>query len=257
MVTSSSMSSAFDRSIRRQQYRFTPSSSRTVRGLSPARVRVTNGSQREPTTLPHVKHLTGMIIGSPVRLLPLLPGPAAEGVLRELPPGVGDDQGAVVVPVQGLEVRVVQVRDEPPGDRRPGRVRLAHDPAPEDPHRDVDALRLLPRELEGLEDLQARELGLVDLHGDAVHADHAAPFRHGGAGDRGLPLPAREDDLHAAPPRRSAISRRVKYFADLITGARGRSRGLSLSSAGISMYTRSRIIASRPRASCSGIMPRL
>src|SRR5882762_5140146 len=108
------MSSAFDRSIRRQQYRFTPSSSRTVRGLSPARVRVTNGSQREPTTLPHVKHLTGMIIRSPVRLLPLLPGPAAEGVLRQLSPGVRDDQGAVVIPVQGLEVRVFQVRDEPP-----------------------------------------------------------------------------------------------------------------------------------------------
>src|SRR5712691_285002 len=80
--TTSSISSAFVRSMRRQQYRFKPRSSRIARGLSPARARVTNGSHKDPTTFPHVKHLTGMIIGSPVRFLPLLPCPAPKGVLR-------------------------------------------------------------------------------------------------------------------------------------------------------------------------------
>jgi len=56
------MRSAFERSIRRQQYRWRPSSSRTLSGCWPPFTREINGSHREPTTLPQVKHRTGMII---------------------------------------------------------------------------------------------------------------------------------------------------------------------------------------------------
>src|SRR2546425_3352193 len=87
----SSMSSAWERIIRRQQYRFSPSSSRTLRGSSPPRVRSMNAGKALPTTLPHVKHRTGMIMGSPVRLLPLLARAAPERLLRELAAGVGDN----------------------------------------------------------------------------------------------------------------------------------------------------------------------
>src|SRR3989454_10605090 len=83
------MSSAWERIIRRQQYRFRPSSSRTLRGSSPPRVLSTNAGKALPTTLPHVKHRTGMIMGSPVRLLPLLARAAPERLLGELAAGVG------------------------------------------------------------------------------------------------------------------------------------------------------------------------
>ncbi len=87
----SSMSSAWERIIRRQQYRFRPSSSRTLRGSSPPRVRSMNAGKALPTTLPHVKHRTGMIMGSPVRLLPFLARATPERLLREFAARVGDD----------------------------------------------------------------------------------------------------------------------------------------------------------------------
>src|SRR3990172_1478240 len=92
----SSIRSAFARTMRRQQYRTSPRSSRTFAGSSPAPVRLTNGSHADATTVPHVKHRTGMIIGSPVRFLPLLPRPAAEGFFRELEPRVRSDERPVV-----------------------------------------------------------------------------------------------------------------------------------------------------------------
>src|SRR2546426_2107552 len=103
------MSSAWERIIRRQQYRFRPSSSRTLRGSSPPRVLSMNAGKALPTTLPHVKHRTGMIMGSPVRLLPLLARAAPERLLRELAAGVGGDQSSVVFPERGLENVVVPV----------------------------------------------------------------------------------------------------------------------------------------------------
>src|SRR2546427_10567216 len=99
------MSSAWERIIRRQQYRFRPSSSRTLRGSSPARVRSMNAGNALPTTLPHVKHRTGMIMGSPVRLLPLLARAAPERLLGELAAGVGGRPRAVRVPEGGLRAR--------------------------------------------------------------------------------------------------------------------------------------------------------
>src|SRR2546427_10644906 len=98
------MSSAWERIIRRQQYRFRPSSSRTLRGSSPARVRSMNAGNALPTTLPHVKHRTGMIMGSPVRLLPLLARAAPERLLGELAAGVGGDQPSLVFPGEGLQI---------------------------------------------------------------------------------------------------------------------------------------------------------
>src|SRR3989442_3223546 len=119
------MSSAWERIIRRQQYRFRPSSSRTLRGSSPARVRSMNAGNALPTTLPHVKHRTGMIMGSPVRLLPLLARAAPERLLGELAAGVGGDQHSILFPEEGVEIVVVQIFDEGAGalgaDRlRPG-----------------------------------------------------------------------------------------------------------------------------------------
>src|SRR2546428_6353885 len=101
------MSSAWERIIRRQQYRFRPSSSRTLRGSSPARVRSMNAGNALPTTLPHVKHRTGMIMGSPVRLLPLLARAAPERLLGELAAGGRGGPRSVVFPGEGLAVAVV------------------------------------------------------------------------------------------------------------------------------------------------------
>src|SRR5260370_30287874 len=58
-------------SIRLQQYRRIPSSSRTFWGLSPALTRWLKVSHLSAICFPHVKHLTGIIIGSlsPVRFL--------------------------------------------------------------------------------------------------------------------------------------------------------------------------------------------
>src|SRR5256885_3930067 len=90
------MSSAWERIIRRQQYRFRPSSSRTLRGSSPPRVLSMNAGKALPTTLPHVKHRTGMIMGSPVRLLPLLARAAPERFLGELAAGGGGGEPSIV-----------------------------------------------------------------------------------------------------------------------------------------------------------------
>src|SRR5213594_2866372 len=120
------MSSAWERIIRRQQYRFRPRSSRTLRGSSPPRVLSMNAGKALPTTLPHVKHRTGMIMGSPVRLLPLLPRPTTQRLLRQLAPGIRDDQRAIVFAEDGLEVVVIQVLNEATSDRRADRLRLPH-----------------------------------------------------------------------------------------------------------------------------------
>src|SRR2546426_1038709 len=125
----SSMSSAWERIIRRQQYRFRPSSSRTFLGSSPWRVRSTNVGNALPTTLPQVKHRTGMIMPSPIRFLSFLPRASAERFLRQLPTRVRDDQCPIVLAEERLQLVVVQVLDEPAGDRRAHRVRLAHDAA--------------------------------------------------------------------------------------------------------------------------------
>src|SRR2546426_6503498 len=123
------MSSAWERIIRRQQYRFRPSSSRTLRGSSPPRVLSMNAGKALPTTLPHVKHRTGMIMGSPVRLLPLLARAAPERLLRELAAGVGGAPRSIAFPAEGLQIVVVPILDAAAGDRRAGRGRLGHDAA--------------------------------------------------------------------------------------------------------------------------------
>src|SRR2546428_6604255 len=95
------MSSAWERIIRRQQYRFRPSSSRTLRGSSPPRVLSMNAGKALPTTLPHVKRRMGMIMGSPVRLLPLLARAAPERLLRELAAAVWERHLSAAVPAIG------------------------------------------------------------------------------------------------------------------------------------------------------------
>src|SRR2546428_12280935 len=124
------MSSAWERIIRRQQYRFRPSSSRTLRGSSPPRVLSMNAGKALPTTLPHVKHRTGMIMGSPVRLLPLLARAAPERFLGELAAGVGGDQRSIVFSGEGLEIVVVHIFVEGARGRGAGRRPPAPDAAP-------------------------------------------------------------------------------------------------------------------------------
>src|SRR5216684_7374437 len=53
-------------SIRLQQYRLIPSSSRTFWGLSPALTRWLKVSHLSAICFPHVKHLTGIIIAQPL-----------------------------------------------------------------------------------------------------------------------------------------------------------------------------------------------
>src|SRR5207249_12072746 len=194
------MSSAWDRIIRRQQYRFSPRASRTWAGFSPWRVFSTKAGKALPTTLPHVKQRTGMIMRSPVRFLALLTSPALEGLLRQLPAGVRDDYSPVVFPEQRLVLLVVQVLDEPAGDRGPDGVRLPHHPAPLDVDVDVDRVDLPSRELERLEDFEASELELVHLDRDAIDPHDSPAFREGRPRHGRLPLPAGEDGLHADPP---------------------------------------------------------
>src|SRR3989442_9419636 len=109
------MSSAWERIIRRQQYRFRPSSSRTLRGSSPPRVLSMNAGKALPTTLPHVKHRTGMIMGSPVRLLPLLARAAPERLLGELAAGGGGEQLLVLFPREGVGIGVFPIFGEAAG----------------------------------------------------------------------------------------------------------------------------------------------
>src|SRR5207247_5333837 len=113
-----------------------------------------------------------MIMRSPVRFLALLASPAPGGLLRQLPAGVRDDQRPVVFSEQCLELFVVQVLDEPAGDRGPDGVRLAHHPAPLDVDVDVDRVDLPSRELERLEDFEEYEIELSNLDRDSV--DHQA-----------------------------------------------------------------------------------
>src|SRR5437016_1787979 len=190
------MSSAWDRIIRRQQYRFRPSSSRTFLGSSPWRVRSTKLGKALPTTLPQVKHRTGMIMPSPIRLLSFLPRAPAERFLRQLPSRVGDDQRPVVFAEERFEFVVVQVLDEPAGDRRAHRVRLAHDPAALDVHIDVDRVDFLAGELEGLEDLQAAEFERVERKGGAVYTEQAWNYLQSRARHGGHQRPARHDRVH-------------------------------------------------------------
>src|SRR2546427_12122834 len=109
------MSSAWERIIRRQQYRFRPSSSRTFLGSSPWRVRSTKLGKALPTTLPQVKHRTGMIMPSPIRLLSFLPRAPAERFLRQLPSRGGDDQRPIVLAEEHLQLVVGHVLDQPAG----------------------------------------------------------------------------------------------------------------------------------------------
>src|SRR5256712_11531539 len=124
------MSSAWERTIRRQQYRFRPSSSRTLRGSSPPRVRSMNAGKALPTTLPHVKHRTGMIMGSPVRLLPLLARAAPERLLGELAAGGGGGQNFIGFPGGGVGSGFVLVFCEGAGGRGGGRARPGPDAPP-------------------------------------------------------------------------------------------------------------------------------
>src|SRR5207249_12078973 len=142
-----------------------------------------------------------MIMRSPVRLLALLACPAPEGLLWQLPAGVRDDQRPVVLPEHGLELFVVQVLDEPAGDRGPDGVRLAHHPAALDVDVDVDRVDLPSREFQRLEDLEASELELVHLDRDAVDPHDPAAFREGRPRHRPLPRPTGDDGLHADPPK--------------------------------------------------------
>src|SRR6266702_1574594 len=233
----SSISSAWDRIMRRQQYRFSPSVSRTLPGSSPPWVRSTKGWKALPTTLPHVKHRTGMIIDSPVGLLPLLARATAQRVLRQLSAGVRHDQSAVVLPEQRLEVLVVQVLHEAAGDRRPDGIGLAHHAAAVHVHVDVDRVDLPARELERLEDLLPSELERVHLDGHAVDPNDAAALRERRPRDRGLALPTRHDRLHARTsnfdPRSFEISPRLvngpcgaRFATSMV------SNGLSLNSVG-------------------------
>src|SRR2546423_3538812 len=118
----SSINSAWDRIIRRQQYRFNPRASRTCLASSPWRVRSTNAGNALPTTLPHVKHRTGMIMDSPVRLLPLLARATAQRLLRELAAGNRGDHGEGVFSDKRFGVPVGGGPPEAAGHRRTDRV---------------------------------------------------------------------------------------------------------------------------------------
>src|SRR5437660_3572298 len=233
----SSINSAWERIIRRQQYRFRPRASSTCRGSSPWRVRSTKAGNALPTTLPHVKHRTGMIMDSPVRLLPLLARATAQWFLRELAAGIWDDQRAVVFSEQRLELVIVEELHETAGDRRADRVRLAHDAASLYVHVDVDRIHLPSREFQRFQDLQSSELERIHLHGDAVDPNEAPSLRDRRPRDRGLPLPAGDDRLHAWPsnfePRSRAISPKLMKGpcgGRLATSTV--SRGFSLNSSG-------------------------
>ena len=58
----SSMISTLERSIRLQQYLLMPKLSNTSLAFSPVRILRANSSHLSPTSLPQVKHLTGIII---------------------------------------------------------------------------------------------------------------------------------------------------------------------------------------------------
>src|SRR5256886_9356973 len=193
-----------------------------------------------------------VIMGSPVRLLPLLPRPTTQRLLRQLAPGIRDDQRAIVFAEDGLEVVVIQVLNEATSDRRADRVRLPHHAATLHVHVDIDRVDFLPRELQRLEDLQSPQFERIDFDGHAIDPHDASPLRQGRPGDGRLALSARGKRLHGDTsnfePRSLAISPR------LMNGPWGGrlasstiSSGLSLNASGTERYTRSRFRASLPR----------
>src|SRR6056297_487712 len=181
-------------SIRRQQWRSTPRSSRTFSGSSgssASRVRALNSSQCSPTTLPHVKQRTGTImVRSPVGLLVAGPCTGAAPLLGLGATDVVDQQRPVELHVGVAEFGVAAVLDDAAGDRGPGRVGLADHAAALDVDLDVDVVADAVHDAEGFEDLQARRLRFEQFDGLRVDANATLALANGRASDGGLLLAA-------------------------------------------------------------------
>src|SRR5580658_799326 len=109
--------------MRRQQYRESPRLVSTSPAFSPRAVRSRYSSQLWPTTVPQVKQRTGTIIvmvpPTPlaVGLLTALGRSAAARALRQLPAGIVDDEGAVVVAEHLAQTVVLEPEQQAAGDR--------------------------------------------------------------------------------------------------------------------------------------------
>src|ERR1041385_9518513 len=141
-------------------------------------------------------------VASAVALLALLAGTAAEGLLGFLDADVVDQQGAVVGEVLLLQLGVLGVVEDGARDGGARRGGLAVDAAAGDGDLDVQLLRLLAGDEDGLLHLHAGEPGLPDVDGHLVDADLAAALDRGGAGDGGLALAGGVDAFlrHLRPP---------------------------------------------------------
>src|SRR5688572_27949793 len=134
-------------------------------------------------TRPQVKQRTGMIIGSPVRLLALLACTTAELLLGQLEARVVDEERAVGVEELFLEFVVAGKVDDATSDGGADRVGLAHDAAALDVDLDVEFGEFLVGDGDGLEDLEPSDLGHEDLDGDAVDAQASLALSDDGARD--------------------------------------------------------------------------
>src|SRR5665647_1012264 len=93
------MISTLESNIRLQQYRFKPKLSSTSLAFSPVFMRLVNSSHRSPTSLPQVKHLTGIIILFfllPVTFLFLGPCACSADFLCFFGSGVSGNHGSVI-----------------------------------------------------------------------------------------------------------------------------------------------------------------
>ncbi|MPN59631.1 hypothetical protein SDC9_207352 [bioreactor metagenome] len=121
----------------------------------------------------------------------------SEGLLRQLPAVIVDDQGSVVCPVGSLQALVVlEEVHKASGYCGPYGRSLPHDPATV--HVDGDVHFFCPRSgyADGLLYLEPCELRGIDLYGGLVDGNLAGTFFDHCPGDSRLPLSACVDSVH-------------------------------------------------------------
>src|SRR2546427_1077733 len=177
-------------SIRLQQYRRIPSSSRTFWGLSPALTRWLKVSHLSAICFPQVKHLTGIIIGQPSPVRFLFSSPCAWsaelfGFCDSLVSSYHDS----IVGEEGLS----QLSTLRPACQRPGNCYacsfcLSHHSATLNADSDIDSLRPIPSDQQRLLNLHSRNFRIHVIERLIIDVNASLPRPHYCSRDCGFSL---------------------------------------------------------------------